>query len=225
MVGSGSIITKYLRRILTDKQGTVINQLRNQCIRIFHVDLQMFRCILIRILNCLVQAVYHADLSKRIPGLSRNLCRIQNLQLFLYRLNHALSKCLIGCQKNAFRIDIMLGLCQQICRYHLRARFSVRDYQDLARPSYKVDADLPVALTFRLGYEAVTRPYNNIHRLDALSSIGKCCDRLCTAQCVDLIHASQIHRYQRLGIDMTRSPHYRRAGGDTFYTRCLRRSR
>ena len=119
----------------------------------------------------------------------------------------------------------MLRLCQQIRRHHLRTRFSVGDYQDLARPGYEVDADLPVALTFRLGYEAVTRSYNNIHRLDTPRSIGKCRDRLCTAQCIDLIHASQIHRYQRPGIDMTRSTHYRRAGGDTFYSRCLRRSR
>ena len=119
----------------------------------------------------------------------------------------------------------MLRLCQQIGRHHLRTRFSVGDYQDLARPGYEVDADLPVALTFRLGYEAVTRSYNNIHRLDTLRSIGKCCDRLCAAQCVDLIHASQIHRNQCLGVNMTRSPHYRRAGGDTFYSRCLRRSR
>ena len=55
-------------------------------------------------------------------------------------------------------------------------------------------------------------------------SIGHVTQKVLTAQ-LRQMEASQIHRYQRLGIDMTRSPHYRRAGGDTFYTRCLRRSR
>ena len=115
----------------------------------------------------------------------------------------------------------------------------VRGRGDAALKEYSEKFDGCTRESLRVSREEIDAAYKELgeqeladlkaahHNIEAfaLGSIGKCCDRLCAAQCVDLIHASQIHRYQCLGIDMVCSPHYRRAGGDTFYTRRFRRSR
>ena len=75
--------------------------------------------------------------------------------------------------------------------------------KDLTRSCDRINADMTVHCFFGKCYIDIARSHNLIHFRDALGSISKCCDCLCTAHFIDCIHTCFLCRNQRCRIDFT----------------------
>src|SRR5688572_10893090 len=95
----------------------------------------------------------------------------------------------------------MLSLREQIRRHPSRSCKLIRNYHSLRWPGKPIDPDYAVDLSFRQRNEQITGTQYLVYWLDRLSSISQCCDRLCTAKWINLVHTGDGTSREDYGID------------------------
>ena len=159
----------------------------------------MLRSVFIYKVYSLIKIRYHNYLTVCLPGFSGDISSFKLFQFSFHCLHHGFSECLICGAHHALCIDIT-GTC------------------------YKVNSHLTITLSLGLCHETVARPNDHIHRGNLFRSIGKSCDRLGPAHCVDLIHTCNIHGSQCLRINLSGSLHDRRTCSHTLHAGSLGRN-
>ena len=91
---------------------------------------------------------------------------------------------------------VMLCLGQKVCCHISRICSLICKNQDLTWACDRVNADITVNSFLCKSYENISRSYDLVYLRDALCSVCKCSDRLCTADFVDLICTGFFCRYQ-----------------------------
>ncbi len=142
------------------------------------------------------------DSAKIIPRGARDFRTRKRRKL---RFNSALDficERLIVSNENRLRVDVVLGLRQQIGRDPVGVGATIRDHQHLGWTGDHVDADLAEHQALRGGHISVAGADDLRHRLDGRGAIGQRRHRLCAADAVDFGHAAQLRRRQHQRIEL-----------------------
>ncbi|MNS84034.1 hypothetical protein D3C72_1178460 [compost metagenome] len=190
MIRSCKIIPYRLRAVRAEEDCPGILHQTEVSHRLLDHQLQMLRRQPVNHLDSFLYGIHHQDHAITVNRSGGNLPPRQLRQLALHFSRARLCEVRRSCHENGRGHLVMLGLGQQVGGHIGRVRAVIGQNGDFAWPGDAVDIDSAVHLALRQRDEDVARAADLVYRLDRIGAVRQGCDRLRSADPVDLAYAS-----------------------------------
>ena len=172
MIRPGTVITEGLGAVRPHKYRAGMTDLRHQCLRIHHGQLQVLRCNTVADGTSFGQ-ILDEDKSTAIPQRGANHIGARHLwQQPINTFSDSIQISRIGANQNRLGKLIVLRLRKKIHRHPIRRRCAIGDNQNFRRPGNHVNPHRTEYVTLGVGHIGITRTDNLVdlrHRLCAIS--------------------------------------------------------